>query len=226
MAKETVESLVEGGKASAAPPLGPALGPLKINIGQVVAEINKKTAAFAGMKVPIKIIVDTETKEFEILIGTPPASGLVKKEFNLKIGSGIPNKSKIANAAIEDVIKIAKMKETKLSAKNLKSAVKTIIGTCNSMGVLIEGKIALEISPEINKGVYDKIIQAEKTDVSSQKRIELAEQLSAFQKKFAGEIAKMEATKKEKEAAKDKKTVPVADAKVAAKPVAKAAGKK
>ncbi|MBS3170200.1 50S ribosomal protein L11 [Candidatus Woesearchaeota archaeon] len=226
MAKETVESLVEGGKASAAPPLGPALGPLKINIGQVVAEINKKTAAFAGMKVPIKIIVDTETKEFEILIGTPPASGLVKKEFNLKLGSGIPNKSKIANAAIEDVIKIAKMKETNLSAKNLKSAVKTIIGTCNSMGVLIEGKTALEISPEINKGVYDKIIQAEKTDVSSQKRSELAEQLSAFQKKFAGEVAKMEATKKEKEAAKDKKAVPVADAKVAAKPVAKAAGKK
>src|SRR3989339_765567 len=209
MAKETVESLVEGGKASAAPPLGPALGPLKINIGQVVAEINKKTAAFAGMKVPIKIIVDTE-----------------KKEFNLKLGSGIPNKSKIANAAIEDVIKIAKMKETNLSAKNLKSAVKTIIGTCNSMGVLIEGKTALEISPEINKGVYDKIIQAEKTDVSSQKRSELAEQLSAFQKKFAGEVAKMEATKKEKEAAKDKKAVPVADAKVAAKPVAKAAGKK
>ena len=96
MAKETVESLVEGGKASAAPPLGPALGPLKINIGQVVAEINKKTAAFAGMKVPIKIIVDTETKEFEVEVGSPPVSELIKKELGLEKGSGTPNKNKIA----------------------------------------------------------------------------------------------------------------------------------
>ena len=65
MAKETIETLIEGGKASAAPPLGPALGPLKVNIGQVVADINKKTADFKGMKVPVKVIVDTKTKEFE-----------------------------------------------------------------------------------------------------------------------------------------------------------------
>ncbi len=212
MAKETVEALVEGGKATAGPPIGSSLGPLKVNIGQIVSEINKKTAAFSGMKVPVKIIVDTETKAFEILIGTPPASGLITKEFNLKQGSGIPNKSKVANAAIGDIIKIAKMKESSLSAKTLKSAVKTIIGSCNAMGVLVEGKSAVEINVDIDKGVYDEIINSEKTDVSSQKRTELAEQLLSHQKKFAGELAKMEADKKEKEAAKDKKAAPAAEA--------------
>lgn len=212
MAKETVEALVEGGKASAAPPLGPALGPLKVNIGQIVSEINKKTAAFEGMKVPVKVIVDTETKSFDIEIGTPPASGLITKEFNLKQGSSIPNKSKVANAAMEDIIKITKMKESNLTAKTFKAAVKTIIGSCNSLGVLIEGKTAMEINTEIDKGTYDLIIQSSNTNVSVQKRTELSEQLTAHQKKFAGELARMETAKKEKEAAKDKKVTPTTEA--------------
>ena len=66
--KETVDALVEGGKASAGPPIGSSLGPLKVNVGQIVQQINAKTAAFKGMKVPVKIIVDTETKEFYFLI--------------------------------------------------------------------------------------------------------------------------------------------------------------
>ena len=81
---QTVDALVEGGKASAAPPLGPALGPLGVNIGQVVAEINKKTADFKGMQVPVKVIIDTDTKEFEIKIGTPPAAELIKQEAGIK----------------------------------------------------------------------------------------------------------------------------------------------
>ena len=84
MAKQTIESLVEGGKASAGPPLGPALGPIGVNIGDVIAKINERTRDMAGMKVPVKVIVDTETKEFEIDVGTPPASALIKKELNLK----------------------------------------------------------------------------------------------------------------------------------------------
>ena len=83
MAKQTVESLIEGGKASAAPPLGPALGPTGVNIGQVVAEINKKTADMKGMQVPVKVTVDTDTKEFTIEIGTPPAAALIKKEAGI-----------------------------------------------------------------------------------------------------------------------------------------------
>jgi len=79
MPKQTVDAMVEGGKATAAPPLGPALGPLGVNIGQVISEINKKTADFKGVQVPVKIIVD-EDKNVTITVGTPPASALIKQE--------------------------------------------------------------------------------------------------------------------------------------------------
>ncbi|MBL7051504.1 MAG: 50S ribosomal protein L11 [Nanoarchaeota archaeon] len=208
MSKETIEVLVEGGKASAAPPLGPALGPLKVNIGQVVAEINKKTSAFKGMKVPVKVTVDTKTKEFEISIGTPPVSGLIKKELNLKSGSSIPNKDKVANMAMEDVIKVAKMKDDAFFSKTVKAASKNVIGSCNAMGILVEGKIAVEINKDVDAGMFDEVFKAEKTEVSDDKRKVLEEQLKTFNKQFAGELAKMRAAKKareEKEAKKEAK---------------------
>jgi len=201
MAKESVDALVEGGKASAAPPLGPALGPLKVNIGQVISEINKKTEAFKGMKVPVKIIVDTETKAFEITVGTPPVSDLIKKEIGIQKGSGIPNKDKVGNIAVEDAIKVAKMKLDALSAKDMKHAVKTVIGSCNAMGVLVEGKTAVEINPEIDGGAYDSLIAAEITDVPKEKRARLAQELDAFRKKFAAELVRIAAEKKAKEEA-------------------------
>jgi large subunit ribosomal protein L11 len=205
MAKEIVDALVEGGKASAAPPLGPALGPLKVNIGQVVAEINKKTAAFKGMKVPVKVIVDTETKSFEITVGTPPVSGLIKKELGLKSGSGIPNKEKVANMAMEEVIKIAQMKDDAFFASSLKAACKIVIGSCNAMGILVEGKIAVDINPEVDAGKYDSVFKAAKTEVSPEKREELKEGLDAYNKKFAGELAKFRAAKKAREDKAEKK---------------------
>ena len=82
--KTTVDVLVEGGKATAGPGLGGSLGPLKVNIGQVVAEINKKTADMAGMQVPVKVTVDDEDRSFSIEIGTPPAAALIKKEADIK----------------------------------------------------------------------------------------------------------------------------------------------
>jgi len=108
MPTQIVETLVNGGQATAAPPLGPALGPLGVNIGQVVQEINKKTAAFKGMQVPVKVNVDTDTKEFDISIGTPPASALIKKEAGIEKGSGNPKADKVADVLIEQIIKIAK----------------------------------------------------------------------------------------------------------------------
>src|SRR3989338_646274 len=127
MATQTVEVLVAGGKATAAPPLGPALGPLGVNIGQVVADINKKTAVFNGMQVPVKIIVDSDTKKFEISIGTPPASALILKEAGVEKGSGNPKTDKVADVVIEQIIKVAKMKESSLLGKSLKEKVKEII---------------------------------------------------------------------------------------------------
>src|SRR3989344_7971926 len=111
MSKETVEVMVEGGKAATGAQMGQALGPLKVNIQEILKKINEKTSSFSGMKVPIKIIIDLDTKDFEIIVGTPPISELIKNKTSAEKGSGEPNKIKIANFAIEQVIKIAKMKQ-------------------------------------------------------------------------------------------------------------------
>lgn len=168
MAKESVDVLINGGKASAAPPLGPALGPLGVNIGQVVSTINEKTKSFAGMQVPVKVTVDTVTKAFEITIGTPPASGLIKKEAGIQKGAANPKTDMVADLKIEQLIKVAKMKEDALLGKNLIMKVKEIAGTCNSMGIMVEGKRAIEAIKDISSGMYDEKILSGKTELSAE----------------------------------------------------------
>src|SRR3989338_4125800 len=124
MAKEKIKAMIEGGKATAAPPLGPALGPLGLNIGQVIAKINEKTKSFAGMQVPVTVIADPKTKEFEIEVGTPPTSALIIKEAGIEKGAANPLTDKVADMLIEQIIKIAKIKESSLLGKDLKSRVK------------------------------------------------------------------------------------------------------
>ncbi len=184
MATQTVEALIQGGEATAAPPVGSSLGPLGVNIGQVVAEINKKTASFKGMQVPIKVKVDTDTKEFSIEVGTPPASALIKKEAGIEKGSGNPLMDKVADLRIENIIKIAKMKEDNLLGKTLKEKVKEIIGTCNSMGVMVEKVAAKDAIQLVNEGKFDKKIKEEKTELSAEELKELEEE----KKKLAEEI--------------------------------------
>jgi len=152
---EKVEALVEGGKASAGPPLGPALGPLGVNIIQIINTINDKTKQFEGMKVPVKVIVDPKTKKFEVEVGTPPASSLILKEIGLEKGSGAPSTRKVGNISVDQAIKVAKMKSDGLLGKNLKQKTKEVIGTCVSMGVTVEGKKPQEIQKAIDDGVYD-----------------------------------------------------------------------
>ena len=152
---ETIEALVEGGKATAGPPLGPALGPLGVNIMQVINTINEKTKQFAGMKVPVKVIVDPKTKQFEIEVGTPPATALILKEVGAEKGSGSPKSKKVGNLSMDQIIKIAKMKYDTLLGKDLKNKVKEIVGSCISVGVTVDGKSPKEIQKEIDKGTYD-----------------------------------------------------------------------
>ncbi len=161
MAKEKIEILIEGGKASAAPPLGPALGPLKVNIGQVVADINKKTADFKGMKVPVKVTVDTETKAYEIEIGTPPASQLIKSELGIKKGSGTPDKTYVGDMSIDQIKKVARMKFDALLANDLSAAVREIAGTCYSLGIKIDGKKPRDFIADVKKGKYDSVLSEE-----------------------------------------------------------------
>ena len=174
MAKQSVDVLIEGGKATAAPPLGPALGPLGVNIGQVVAEINKKTASFKGMQVPVKVNVDSDTKEFDISIGTPPASALIKKEAGVTKCAANAKTEKVADLSIVQIIKIAKMKEDNLLGKNLKQKIKEILGTCQSMGILIEGLDAHAAILEVNAGKFDKEITEEKTELTEEEKTKLA----------------------------------------------------
>ena len=157
---ETIEALVEGGKASAGPPLGPALGPLGVNIMQIINTINDKTKEFDGMKVPVKVIVDPKTKDFEIKVGTPPAASLILKELGLEKGSGSAGTHKVGSLSVEQAIKIAKMKHDNLLGKELKQKTKEIIGTCVSMGIKVEGKTPQEIQKEIDEGKFDSIFQS------------------------------------------------------------------
>jgi len=197
MPKETIEVMVEGGKATAAPPLGPALGPIGVNIGQVVAKINEQTKAFAGMKVPVKVIVDKDTKEFDIEIGTPPSSQLLKTEAGIEKGSGNPLEDKVADVLIEQIIKIAKMKETALLGKTLKERVKEIIGTCNSMGILVEGKPAKETTKDVNDGKFDEEIRTEKTELSAEEKAKLEEEKKKLAEEMEQRRAEFETKAKE-----------------------------
>lgn len=197
MAKENVEVLVEGGKATAAPPLGPALGPMGVNIGQVVADINKKTASFKGMQVPVKVIIDSETKAYDIEIGTPPASALIKKEAGVEKGSGNPLADKVADLKIEQIIKIANMKETNLLGKDNFSRVKEIIGTCQSMGILVEGKPAHETIVDINNGAHKQKIESGKTELSAEELKELEEEKKKLAEEMEARRSEFEATAKD-----------------------------
>jgi len=152
---ETIETLVDGGKASAGPPLGPALGPMGVNIMQVINAINEKTKEFQGMKVPVKVIIDPATKNFEIEIGTPPAASLILKEVGGEKGSGTPSKHSIGNITIDQAIKVAKMKFDSLLGKSLKEKTKEVIGTCVSIGVTVEGKKPKEINKAVDEGQFD-----------------------------------------------------------------------
>jgi len=184
MAKESVDVLIEGGKASAAPPLGPALGPLGVNIGQIVSDINNKTGDFKGMKVPVKVVVDTDTKSYEISIGTPPAAQLIKKEAGIQKAAGNPLTDKVADLKIEQIIKIAKMKQDSLLGKEIKTRVKEIIGTCNSMGVMVEGMSGVEAIKAVNQGKFASEIKAEKTEITAAELKEQEEEKKKLQEEM------------------------------------------
>jgi large subunit ribosomal protein L11 len=155
--KKIVELLVNGGQATAGPPLGPALGPLGINTMAVVTKINELTKDYAGMKVPVKVAVDVEEKTFEVTVGTPTASALIVSELKIEKGSATPNTEKVGDLTMEQVMRIAKVKHPQLLASTLKGATKEVLGTCVSMGVTVEGKDPREVQTEIDQGNYEEL---------------------------------------------------------------------
>jgi large subunit ribosomal protein L11 len=157
--KKSVSALVTGGEASAGPPLGPALGPMGVNVLQVVNTINDKTKDFSGMKVPVKVEVDPDTKKFAVEVGIPPTAALINKEAGVNKGSGTAGTTFAGNIGIEGAIKIAKMKLDSSYAKDVKGAVKEVIGTCVSLGMRVDNKTAKEIYADIGSGKYDEALQ-------------------------------------------------------------------
>lgn len=168
-----INLLVEGGKMEPGPSLAQKVGPMGLNMGQIVQQVNDATKQFEGMKVPVMLEVDPNTKEVEVNVYSPPASELLKKEFGIDKGSGMQKKVYTANASIEQMISIAKTKMPNLLDKELKSAVKSMIGTAGSLGIMIESKRAPEIEEEIDQGKYDEEIKNEKTETPEEKRKEL-----------------------------------------------------
>lgn len=155
---ETVEVLVPGGKATAGPPIGPALGPLGINVKAVIDEINKKTAEFNGMQVPVTIDVD-EKKNFTVTVGIPPTTALVMKEAGIEKGSGEPSTQFVGDLPLEAAVRIARMKFDDMLSYRLKTAVKEVVGTCVSLGVTVEGRKPKEMLKAINAGEFDSVLE-------------------------------------------------------------------
>ena len=157
--KKIVDLLVSGGQATAGPPLGPALGPLGVNVLEIVNKINELTKDYAGMKVPVKVTVDPETKEFDVTVGTPTTSALIVRELKIEKGSGTPNTEKVGNLTMEQVVRISKLKRPEFLAKTLKAAAKEVLGSCVSMGVTVEGKDPREVQKEIDENKYNELSQ-------------------------------------------------------------------
>jgi len=183
--KEIIKMLIEGGKASPGPATAPKLSAYKLNIGEVFKQINERTKEYAGMKVPVKLIIDKKSKKYEIEVGTPPVSSLIKKELGIekaKVETAETTKPTTAeeeegeikevkpkemkkweekttgNLTMQQCVKIAKMKQDDLLAKNLRAAIKQVVGTCVSMmGITIEDKSPKEIIKEIDEGKWDHL---------------------------------------------------------------------
>jgi len=153
---QTISSLVTGGKASAGPPLGPALGPMGVNIMEVINAINEKTKDFEGMKVPVTVSVFPDTKKWEVEVGIPSAAALVLKEAGLQKGSGTSGTDWVGDITMDNIVKVAKTKLESSYASSLKSVSKQIVGTCLCLGIKIEGKSPKEITTEINDGKWDE----------------------------------------------------------------------
>jgi large subunit ribosomal protein L11 len=137
---DEVSVLVEGGKASAGPPLGPALGPLGVNVVQVVARINEETKQFAGMRVPVVVRVDPATRAFTLAVGRPPVAALLLKEAGKEKGSGKPKSEAVGDVALDAVRRIAEAKGEDLHGRSIEEKMNQVIGTCVSLGLTVGGE--------------------------------------------------------------------------------------
>jgi large subunit ribosomal protein L11 len=220
LCKMNIKLLIDGGSMKPGPAIAQQLGPLGINMGKVISDVNSATSNFKGMKVPVELNINEKTKSFTIKTFSPPTSELLKKELNLEKGTADHKKVKVGNASIEDVIKVTKIKFPDMLQKEFKSAVKSVLGTCTSIGILVENKEAKDLSKDVEEGAFENEIKSQKTETSPEKRKELNNYFESLKKKQEAEIAKAKAEEAEKAAAAATTAAPVAAGKEAATPAA------
>jgi len=156
--EKIIKAQIEGGKASTAPPLGPALADLGLNVSEVIQKINEMTKSLEGHRVTVKIIVDLETKNYRIDVKLPTTTCLLLKAVGADKPTGNPAQQKLGDLSLEKIIEIAIIKKKELTAKSLKAAVKTILGSAHSLGIMVEGKEPKRVIKEIEQGLYDDLL--------------------------------------------------------------------
>ncbi len=137
---DEVSVLVEGGKATPGAPLGPALGPLGVNVVQVVQQINELTKGFQWMRVPVIVRVDPATRAFTLVVGKPAVAALLLKEAGKEKGSGKSKTEVVGDVSLDAVTRIAEAKGSDLFGKSIEEQVNQVIGTCVSMGITVDGQ--------------------------------------------------------------------------------------
>ena len=190
-----IKLLVDGGEMQPGPALSQKLGPAGVNIGMVIQKVNDATKNFRGMKVPVEVDVNVSTKEIEVKVFSPPVAELLKKELGVEKGSGLQKKTKVANASIEQIISVSKTKLPNLLSNNLKAAVKSVLGSCITLGILVESKHPRDVIQDIEAGKYDREISEEITETPPEKKAQLDEY-------FAKILEEQEKVRKLEEAAK------------------------
>jgi len=165
-----IKLLIDGGDMKPGPAIAQQLGPLGINIGKVISDVNTATKEFKGVKVPVELDVNEKTKSFVVRVSSPPTSELLKKELKLEKGTANHKDSVVGDASIEDIIKVTKIKYPNMLEKNFKNAVKSVLGTCKSIGILVENMDPNQLIADVNSGKYDKEINSMSTETKTDKR--------------------------------------------------------
>ncbi|MCA9485241.1 MAG: 50S ribosomal protein L11 [Nanoarchaeota archaeon] len=194
-----IKLIVDGGSMKPGPAVAQQLGPMGINMGKVIEDVNSATTGFKGMKVPVELDVDPKTKTYTVEVFSPPVAELVKKELGLEKAGGEAGKMFVANVSVEKLIGIAKTKQVNLLAKDLKAALKLVVGTCVSMSVLVDNKPAKEVEEDIDSGKYDAQIDGGITEPSEEKKKEM----DAFWKDIAARQEKSKKALAEAQAAEE-----------------------
>lgn len=156
---KVVRTRVQAGRASPAPPLGPALSQYGVPVDKVIAEINELTKNYEGMEVTVVIRIDETTGRYKIDTISPTTTSLLLKFAGAQEPSGDPARKKVGDISLEDVIRVALIRKHELNAKTLKTAAKSVVSTARTVGLTVNGKDPKQILAEIDTGLHDELFR-------------------------------------------------------------------